>query len=466
MELAIGDEINTPFGQAIVRQIFSKTIKIELASGVMKGQLIFLDPEKYTEGITIIKKGIPGGGLTPRGRQSITSPPADLPVLIHKRCIDALRFGLVPTDYTSELTLGFESIKKWTESTLPHENRGSPSVHQIIGPFGEGKSHTLSIIRHLALQEGYLVGSVEVDGKEVSLSKPETFLFHLFSTLKGKNLNNAMPIIELYRKALRQNYKGPFIAKSGHVDRIHEMYNLIGILERYGYLDDLGYLLEDVLTCSEDVTATDVKAILIDETKERINRSDIRVYPLIGRNVQNRPDEFIEALVATALIGKLAGFQGLIVTVDECEVEEELLAGENKKRKEQVFNALLKYFSGVSNYVQSPLTLYFASVPSQRDDSVQIDHIIEKSKGTHYSLTPFKGWDPSDMEQLTIVKRVHDIYKKSYGCNGASEEILYDKLKTIMVDSDIYDSGGIRFFIKRYISLLDSMYGPPTHSVS
>ncbi|HNW79909.1 MAG TPA: DUF2791 family P-loop domain-containing protein [Methanoregulaceae archaeon] len=468
LEFALGDEINTPFGQAIVRQILSKTIKIELLSGVMRGQLIFIDPLKYAEEITFIKKIRP---VVPK--PPIVQPPPgtkiDRPILTQKRCIDSLRFGLVPTDYISELTLGFDTLKKWTESTLPHANHGNPSVHQIIGPFGEGKSHTLSIIRHLAFQEGYLVGSVEVDGKEVSLSKPETFLFHLFSALEGKNLNRAMPIIDVYRKALKRGFNGPFVAKSGHIDRIHEMYNLIGILERYGYLDDLGYLLEDVLTCSEDITASEVKAILIDETKDRINRNDIRLYPLIGRAVIDRPNEFIEALVATALVGKLAGYQGLIVTVDECEVEEALLAGENYRRKEQIFDALSTYFSGISKYVPAPLTLYFASVPSsssEGDDSIEIDHIVQESTGKTYTLAPFNGWDPANNEQLAIVERIHDIYKKCYGCDGVSAETLIQNLNTIMTDTDIYDSGGIRFFMKRYISLLDSMYGPPSHGIA
>lgn len=467
LEFALGDEINTPFGQAIVRQILSKTIKIELLSGVMRGHLIFIDPLKYAEEITFIKKI---QQVVPKHSNDQPPPGAriDRSILTQKRCIDSLRFGLVPTDYISELTLGFDTLKKWTESTLPHANHGNPSVHQIIGPFGEGKSHTLSIIRHLAFQEGYLVGNVEVDGKEVSLSKPETFLFHLFSTLDGKNLNRAMPIIDVYRKALKEGFNGPFVAKSGHIDRIHEMYNLIGILERYEYLDELGCLLEDVLTCSEDITAREVKAILIDETKDRINRNDIRLYPLIGHIVQDRPNEFIEALVGTALVGKLAGYRGLIVTVDECEVEEALLTGEKYRRKKQIFDALSTYFSGTSKYVPAPLTLYFASVPSsssERDDSIEIDHIVQESRGKTYTLTPFK-WDPTNNEQLAIVERIHDIYKKCYGCDGFSAEILLQNLNKIMTDTDIYDSGGIRFFMKRYISLLDSIYGPPSHGIA
>jgi len=113
LEFALGDEINTPFGQAIVRQILSKTIKIELLSGVMRGHLIFIDPLKYAEEITFIKKI---QQVVPKHSNDQPPPGAriDRSILTQKRCIDSLRFGLVPTDYISELTLGFDTLKKWT----------------------------------------------------------------------------------------------------------------------------------------------------------------------------------------------------------------------------------------------------------------------------------------------------------------------------------------------------------------
>jgi len=329
----------------------------------MKGQFIFLDPKRYEEEIVFIERKPPAVPKPPTVKPPPTTKLGQYN-LEQRRCIDSLRFGLVPIDYISELTLGFDSIKKWTETTFPHTNRYVPSIHQIIGPFGEGKSHILSIIRYLAYQEGYLVGNIEVDGKEISLSKPKTFLFHLLSTLKGKNLNKAMPIIDVYRKSLKQGFKGPFVTKSMEIDPIHQMYNLITILERYGYLDDLEYLLEEVLMCSEDITASEVRAILIDETKDRINRNDIQVYPFIGRKVEDHPNDFIKVLIGTTLIGKLAGYQGFIITIDECEVEETLLTKENYNRKRQIFNTLSTYFSGSSKYTPAPLALYFASVPS------------------------------------------------------------------------------------------------------
>lgn len=466
-EVGLGDQLETKFGSAIVRQILSKTIKIELLSGVMKGQFIFLDYEKHAKDIHITQKSQQPKSKAPE--HPIPPTDKDLPILSYKSCIDSLRFGLVPTDYIRTLTLGFGGIKKWTQSTLPHENQDRPSVNQIIGPFGEGKSHTLSIIRYLALQEGYLVGRVEVDGKEISLAKPDKFLYHLFSTIEGKDIQSAMPIIEIYRKALKKGYRGPFVAKSGEIDRIHEMYNLIGLLERYEFLDDLGYLIEEVLTCSEDMTVSDVKEKLIDETKGRIDQSDIRLYPIIGRTLKDRPREFVEALVATALVAKLAGYKGLIITVDECEVEEALLTPKERKFRETIFDALSSYFSGNSKYVTSPLGLYFASVPSisyELDDSMRIDSIVSGSNGKTSTIEPFYGWNSEDTEQLAMVKSIHDIYRRSYGCDGVDERVIIQKLDESLKGADIYDSGGIRYFMKRYISLLDTIYGPPNGMIT
>ncbi len=464
MELvfSVGDEIQTPYGPAIVRHLFTKTVKIELLSGVMKGQQILLDCEKSASIIKILKKK-PSETTTPLQK---TEVPAEKkrPPLSQKRCVDALRFGLVPMENISELTLGYGEIKEWAMSTFPHQNQDRPLVHHIIGPFGEGKSHTLSIIRHLALQEGYLVSRVEVDGKQVTLSKPDTFLFSLFSTFEGKDLPKNMPLIETYRKAIRKGFNGPYVAQPGDLDRIHLMYNLIRLLDRYEYLDEQGYLIDEVLTCNEDITATEVKAILIDETKDRIPQKDIVLFPIIGREVKKRPNEFVEALVGTSLVGKLAGYKGLIVTIDECEVDESISTSIELQRKTDVFDALIAYFSGQSKYVSAPIALYFASVPTQSendDEYYQIDSLVSESLGQYYTVPPFEGWNHDNEDQMSLVNKIHEIYKESYQCDGVRQDNLIRDLDTLMQGPETYDSGGIRYFMKRLIGLLDSTYGPP-----
>lgn len=465
MDFSVGDEIQTPYGPAIVRHLFTKTLKIELLSGVMKGQQILIDYEKSAALIKILKKK-PSETITPLQITEVRVE-KERSTLSQKRCIDALRFGLVPMEYISELTLGYEEIKNWAISTLPHQNQDRPLVHHIVGPFGEGKSHTLSIIRYLALQEGYLVSRVEVDGKQVTLAKPDTFLFSLFSTLEGKDLPKNMPVIETYRKAIQKGFNGPYVAQPGDLDRIHEMYNLIRLLDRYEYLDELGYLIDAVLTCNEDVTSTEVKAILIDETKDRIPQKDINLFPIIGRTVKNRPNEFVEALVGTSLVGKLAGYKGLIVTIDECEVDESISTSTELKRKIDIFDALIAYFTGNSKYVKAPIALYFASVPTQyeyEDEYCQIDTLVSGSLGQYYNLTPFTGWDHNNTGQVSLVKKIHEIYKESYHCDEIGQENLIRDLDPLMKDPEIYDSGGIRYFMKRLIGLLDSTYGPPHQS--
>lgn len=465
MDFSIGDEIQTPYGPAIVRHLFTKTLKIELLSGVMKGQQILIDYEKSAALIQILKK-ITSETITPLQKTEVHEE-KEGPTLSQKRCIDALRFGLVPIEYIGELTLGYEEIQNWAISTLPHQNQDRPLVHHIVGPFGEGKSHTLSIIRYLALQQGYLVSRVEVDGKQVTLSKPDTFLFSLFSSLEGKDLPKNMPVIETYRKAIQKGFNGPYVAHAGNVDRIHEMYNLIRLLDRYEYLDELGYLIDAVLTCNEDITATEVKAILIDETKDRIPQKDINLFPIIGRLVKNRPNEFVEALVGTSLVGKLAGYKGLIVTIDECEVDESISTSAELQRKSDVFDALIAYFSGNSKYAMAPIALYFASVPTQYEDEdeyCQIDTLVSESLGQYYNLNPFTGWDHDEKDQVSLVEKIHEIYKDSYHCRGISQENLIHDLDALMQSPEVYDSGGIRYFMKRLIGLLDSNYGPPHNS--
>jgi len=139
LEFALGDKIKTPFGHAIVRQILSKTIKIELLSGVMKGQFIFLDPLRYEDEIVFIEREPP-----PVPKSPTVKPPPTTKLgqynLERRRCIDSLRFGLVPIDYISELTLGFDSIKNGQTLPSPTRTLAIPRFIKLLDHLGREKA--------------------------------------------------------------------------------------------------------------------------------------------------------------------------------------------------------------------------------------------------------------------------------------------------------------------------------------
>jgi hypothetical protein len=446
---------------AIVREISSRKVHIEFADGPMKGTLLVIDIDTIHEADII------------KGSES-SSPPQPPPAVTTQRLrrgpfsqrhsIDALRYGLVPLEYIEHLTLGYNEIDEWIDSTLPHNNEDNPTAHQVIAEFGEGKSHTMGIIRYKAMKEGYLVGKVEIDGIKVSLSDPKSLYFTIFSQIRGNGLDSAMPLLGVYRLALKSGYNGPFVSTEGFDDRINEIYSLIRLLERYNCLDDCDHVIDSVLTCSEDMNYTEARNDIVAAANGKIHPYDIKFHSLIGHKMENRPYDLVEALIGTTLIARLAGFKGLVVTIDECEVEEHMLGKSGWNKAFKTISALFEYMGGERGYPLVPISLYFSTVPStlfENDAEKWVDGLVKISQGKFRLIVPFEGWDSENPDHRELMRRIHNIYLESYHCDKVPEEEIIRQLNQIMETPEALDSGRLRYFMKQYIGLLDALYGPP-----
>jgi hypothetical protein len=75
--------------------------------------------------------------------------------------IEDLRKGSVPIDYVSFFTVGRENWLKLIEDDLDHYiAQGGTKVRFINGDYGDGKTHFMSVVRHMAMQKGFAVSFV------------------------------------------------------------------------------------------------------------------------------------------------------------------------------------------------------------------------------------------------------------------------------------------------------------------
>lgn len=373
--------------------------------------------------------------------------------VLKTRTIESLRFGLVPEHHIEELTLGFDELKTWTSESLKGCLSGNPSGFEISGPYGTGKSHTLSLIRYLARKQGFLTARVEVDGQNISLSNPAVLLNALWTTLAENGLDSESPLVDLYIKAINSGNIPTTIITAGF-DRIKNNLKTIYTLMRTGNIDKYAHVVESIIACSEQITATQaVKEIC---SEYNIDRSQIRLDAMVSRAVSQRGMDLIESLAGHAVLAKLAGFKGLIVTFDEFEIE--YIDRKNIARVEDILYSINQYINGKTIYYKAPLGIYIATVDQSghKGDPLIQNYVALDSK-SRYRL---KVWERD--QRINLAESIHKMYCEAYKINSGFDKNLAAAVEGLLARKiENNDSGLIRSFIKWYIGLLDLKYGPP-----
>nr|WP_319491281.1 BREX system ATP-binding domain-containing protein [uncultured Desulfobacter sp.] len=99
--------------------------------------------------------------------------------------IEELRKGSVPVEYVPVFTVGRQKWISYIEDDLEHYiAQGGAKVRFISGDYGDGKTHFMSVIRHLALEKGFAVSFVVLT-RDVPIHKFETVYQSIVRQLQG-----------------------------------------------------------------------------------------------------------------------------------------------------------------------------------------------------------------------------------------------------------------------------------------
>lgn len=173
--------------------------------------------------------------------------------------------------------------------------------------------------------------------------------------------------------------------------------------------------------------------------------------------MDDRPKDFIESLAGHALIAKLAGYKGMIITIDEFEVEH-LLSRQQFIRVTNILNLLTEYLGQNTDLIPAPIGIFVATTGQDGNvgDSV-LDYIVNNSDGERYEIRAL-----SKQDRVQLANKIYSIYSDTYGIEGSFNQELFNTTENELEKNDINNSGLVRAFIKRYIGKLDSVYGPPS----
>jgi hypothetical protein len=99
--------------------------------------------------------------------------------------IEELRKGSVPVEYVPVFTVGRHKWLSYIEDDLDNYiGKGGAKVRFISGDYGDGKTHFMSVIRHLALEKGFAVSFVVLT-RDVPIHKFETVYQAIVRQLRG-----------------------------------------------------------------------------------------------------------------------------------------------------------------------------------------------------------------------------------------------------------------------------------------
>ena len=86
-----------------------------------------------------------------------------------RRALERLREGLYDPLAVRLLTANREALEAQVNADLKRLEAGEPVHLCVSGPYGQGKSHTLTYLREYALEHGYVVSAINLDPREAPL---------------------------------------------------------------------------------------------------------------------------------------------------------------------------------------------------------------------------------------------------------------------------------------------------------
>ena len=152
--------------------------------------------------------------LPPQGAQTVTD-------LAFRKVFEAVNLGVVPADPQRlvDLTIGGEEVADEVAYLL-HDAHFTGIGRIYLGYYGSGKSHHLSVVRSVALREGWVTASLELDPKAADPAKPATVYQALTSGLEFPLRADGTRSYDFFDlvKEIRDNWSGvstlPYMKRS------------------------------------------------------------------------------------------------------------------------------------------------------------------------------------------------------------------------------------------------------------
>ncbi len=373
--------------------------------------------------------------------------------------VDALRMGMVPVKGAGDFTLGSVGLNDWVLGGLGQSSAMFMSgiqtiqVDTVCGEYGSGKSHLLRLVRESMEDQGWITASIELDGQKRSFADP---LGMLLSAVQSMNQS----LWELFCISTQRNGRD-FWSIWKHDDAFRALWHAFSAIQQLKPADrwDWAERLEAVVLGHATWREDELK-----QWKQFGFGVPLNVVKCcISRQVDQRPADLRRSLEAIAWLCLQSGASGFWIGIDECDQEARMLSS-----REEELKRALDTLAGIVS-ARGLIRMTFGMIPPDillggigkgehySDRLLSACSAVVQATSNRWYKIPVYGRE----ERLQLAMNIYEHYKCAHHITLPFNPNLAKEFDRLAVKQEGVRMDVIRLFIKWYIRMLDTAFGPP-----
>jgi hypothetical protein len=444
--MKVGDTVKHPdFGQGRVLAIFDvaegrshggRRTVCNVDFGYMRQHGIAIDQFDASDQADTVANNLKSGTATTR--KSGVHPVLADDTAVARAGINALKLGQVLETQVERLTVGTDKDEGDFESIFDHAKSRKSKLILIEGAWGVGKTHLLTLLTAHALKRKFAVSATILDGCAASLSDPMRLLECITAGIRFPN--DKVPMgIGLRLGEVKQRAMLELMGMGG--DRLYKVLREVSASS----LED-----PEVIGVLEDYLGLSLAATQAASRLRQLGCGSISLPPLRARSIDERGARFSELLVEWAAFSVACKASGLLVVLDELDVDYAFAPRWNTDRRARQDMTLRAI--GAIRKSKIPLVIAFGSAPAgpggnSANDAVK--DVQEKVGGVdlHTEAAKLTVANFHDLGQ-----KIYELYEDSYP--GFSRKFPKNDLRSVLNALDVSYRRQISPVPRRYVRAL------------
>ena len=342
--------------------------------------------------------------------------------------INSFRQGSPPHEMIEQVTVGLGAVKKRFDLELRRARDGGCSFTLLEGPYGSGKSHSLYLLRHKALEAGYLVSLVTLSQRECPLFDLGLIYASIVGSISGKastGVTSLRDLLEIWAETVRRRGLSSVESAEHAVKQLHP---------------DLQSALAEIVGEVSQEKAESAERWLTgtDRTKTTARK--------LGVALRATNEDALLMLKELGILVCYLGFRGLVVLLDEAESVPAYSTASRRAKCYENLRQLLDRRNRVPHcyFVYATTPLFFSKTHGRMPVSRQSEEVLELPAMT-----------PGDRFRLGQI--IRDLYLKAECRLGLPRSLGDTELRKCLDGRSLPASGDLRprLFVRSLVAAFD-----------